>query len=155
MSLKDNTRKFFVVLIHVFLPLFVGGSLYLIFRSSQLRMFEWVNYLGLNQQVFYLRDSLIPFADVLPGWIYFSLPDGLWTYSFTSAIVLLWKSNERQLKFWVALPILISVIPELLQGINLFPGTFDLLDLILIGFAFEISYFQLFLINQPHENKNL
>lgn len=112
-------------LIHVFMPLLLGGLLYIAYRSKSLRMFYWFELIGLNSPISNLRDNLYALKQYIPPWVYFSLPDGLWVYSFTSSILILWKKNN----YWILFPIITGIMVEVLQGFSLFPGTFDYLDL--------------------------
>lgn len=107
------------------MPLLLGGLLYIAYRSKSLRMFYWFELIGLNSPISNLRDNLYAFKQYIPPWVYFSLPDGLWVYSFTSSILILWKKNN----YWILFPIITGIMVEVLQGFSLFPGTFDYLDL--------------------------
>lgn len=88
-------------------------------------MFYWFELIGLNSPISNLRDNLYALKQYIPPWVYFSLPDGLWVYSFTSSILILWKKNN----YWILFPIITGIMVEVLQGFSLFPGTFDYLDL--------------------------
>jgi hypothetical protein len=56
------------------------------------------------------------------------LPDGLWAWSFISVILILW---DRRINFtWVLATYLLSAGFELLQLLDILPGTADLVDLI-------------------------
>lgn len=107
------------------MPLLLGGLLYIAYRSKSLRMFYWFELIGLNSPISNLRDNLYALKQYIPPWVYFSLPDGLWVYSFTSSILILWKKNN----YWILFPIITGIMVEVLQGFSLFPGTFDYLDL--------------------------
>jgi hypothetical protein len=115
-------------------------------------MFDWIEVVGLSNVISNSRETLESVSYKLPDWIIYSLPDGLWTYSFSASIILIWNNNNRHLGYWIMIPILFSILPEMLQGLRIFPGTFDMLDLIFMAVAFEISYFSLNLKNQPYEN---
>ncbi len=125
-------------IIHCVLPIVLGGLLYILFRSTHLRMFEWVSEFGFDNIIFSVRGSIGEFKNSVPKWIYFSLPDGLWVYSFTSALLIIWRKNRRQARLWILVPFTLGVIIEILQLFHLFPGTFDILDLI-----FSITFFAL------------
>jgi len=84
-------------------------------------MFDWFEELGVLHPIKELREITNPIKSYIPNWIYFSLPDGLWTYSFTSAFLLF----EDKGKYWLALPFVLSVGVEILQYLELFKGTYD------------------------------
>jgi len=108
-------------------------------------MFDWFEELGVLHPIKELREITNPIKSYIPNWIYFSLPDGLWTYSFTSAFLLF----EDKGKYWLALPFVLSVGVEILQYLELFKGTYDPLDLLFC----IVGYVLPFLILKPTESK--
>ena len=113
-------------------------------------MFDWFNSLGITETVLLTRKSSINFIQ-LPDWFYYSLPDGLWTYSFTSSILLIWGRDNGIQKYWIYVPLVLSVLPELSQYFKIIPGTFDWIDLIFIVLAFLTS----FTILNPKKNESV
>lgn len=116
--------------IHVITPLAVGGLLYIGFRSTSLTMFKWFEMIGIDYATDTLRGVLQPVKKNLPSWIYYSLPDGLWVYSFSSSYLILWGQDISKLKFWLFFPLLFGSGIELLQYFEFFHGTFDIVDLL-------------------------
>lgn len=122
------------------LPLTIGGLLYLVTRTSSLHMFHWAEYLhvGLlvDQLRFACKEALVTH---LPSWILFSLPDALWMYAFTAAIILLW---ERKITGYVLVPLILGLGSEVGQYLKFVPGTFDIVDALcyLFGFLFSIGF---------------
>jgi hypothetical protein len=114
-----------MILFHVISPITVGGLLYVVFRAKSLRMFSWFEFIGVNSQISFLREYVSPLKSWLPSWVYFSLPDGLWVYSFTSIILILW---DGKINYWLIIPFTSGILIEILQGFS-FTGTFDYLDL--------------------------
>jgi glycopeptide antibiotics resistance protein len=88
-------------------------------------MFGWIEIIGFNSEISFLREYVSPLKSWLPSWVYFSLPDGLWVYSFTSIILILWAGK---INYWLIIPFITGVLVEILQGFT-FIGTFDYLDL--------------------------
>ncbi len=123
MNVKNTNIK--MILIHVISPLIIGGILYVVFRTKSLRMFGWFEFIGFNSEISFLREYVSPLKSWLPSWVYFSLPDGLWVYSFTSIILILWAGK---INYWLIIPFITGVLVEILQGFT-FIGTFDYLDL--------------------------
>jgi hypothetical protein len=134
-----------MILFHVISPLTLGGLLYVVFRAKSLRMFSWFESIGINTQISFLREYFYPLKSWLPSWVYFSLPDGLWVYSFTSIILILWAGK---INFWLIIPFTSGILIEILQGFS-FKGTFDWTDFIfsIIGFFLSI-----FIINKNKKN---
>lgn len=128
-----------LAIIHSFLPLFLGGLVYILFRSKSLIMFEWFTYLKLDRLLDSLRAHLIGFKAFLPQWIYYSIPDGLWIYSLTSALIIYWHDNLKFGRYWLIIPFVLGICVEILQGFKLFPGTFDWIDLIISIISFSAS----------------
>lgn len=68
----------------------------------------------------------------LPDWFLFSLPDGLWIFSYTSLVLLIWRNKiNRENFFWIAIIPILIILSELGQLFNIVPGTFDLIDVLL------------------------
>ena len=108
------------------ISLFIGGLIYLLFRTRNLIMFLFIpsaisDWFG--------KVSL--FLDWnIPDWVNYSLPDGLFSISYICIMSALWSDNHKTKKVWVlSLPISL-ILGELLQLFNLAPGTFDYIDLI-------------------------
>tara|TARA_B100001109_G_scaffold226315_1_gene200336 strand:- start:503 stop:895 length:393 start_codon:yes stop_codon:yes gene_type:complete len=129
------------------MPIFLGGVIYLGYRSLSLRMFDWFEFLGFSELIYDVRYLFQEFL-LLPNWFYYSLPDGLWTYAFTSSFIIIWGIKNPILKYWLAIPLILSVVPEILQFYNLFPGTFDWVDLIFMSNGFILSILIFYLIDK-------
>lgn len=133
-----------MILVHVISPLVIGGILYVVFRTKSLKMFSWFDSIGFNTQISFLREYAIPLKSLLPSWVYFSLPDGLWVYSFTSIILLIW---EGEINYWLIIPFTTGILVEVMQGFS-FIGTFDWIDFIFSIFGFFFSI----IINNKNKN---
>lgn len=120
-----------ITTINVILPLIIGGLIYISFRSTTLKMFIWVKYIGIDSIISTIRQKLSYLKLYLPSWTYYSLPDGLWVYSFTSALIILWNNKFKIAKFWLLIPLFSGAIIEVAQGLKIIRGTFDILDLTL------------------------
>jgi hypothetical protein len=115
-----------------FTALLVGGLIYILFRTSSLKMFAWYETMGFRSLTIALRKLTFPFAPKIPEWILFSLPDGLWIFSYVNLMLCIWN-NVVCFKnlFWVLIIPLLAIGSEIGQGLGLIPGTFDLADLLL------------------------
>lgn len=122
-----------VICFHIFMPLVVGGMIYLLFRPSTLLMFKFFEYY--NVSIFKdEREIFKNFVPLLPEWVIFSLPNALWVYSMSAYIALVWK-NKINRTLWVYSVYILSLLAELLQLSNIIPGTFSIADILLILIA--------------------
>lgn len=127
------------------ITLLISGLIYILFRSSSLLMFYWYNTLGIKNCLKNIRNYTIPLSNKSPEWIIFSLPDGLWIFSYVSFMLLIWKNTiSKQSIFWIlAIPI-IAISSEIGQFLGLVIGTFDITDLILyiLGVILPFIFFK-------------
>jgi hypothetical protein len=129
-------RTFMQWLVHVIVPVLIGGVIYIGFRSQTLLMFSWFNSIGIGEFITTIR-IYISNSDInLPSWVIFSIPDGLWVYSLSSALLLV---NNGRFTVWTLVPLIIGVFLELAQAMALFKGTYDLIDLFITIFFYIVS----------------
>ena len=118
------------ILLHIILPLLIGGGIYIGFRSESLLLFQWIEYIGGINLVLELRSLVTDIS--LPDWILYSLPDALWLYAFAYSILLIWnKQISRTSLACLAIVFIIGIGHELGQFYGIISGTFDPLDLVL------------------------
>ncbi len=111
--------------------LLVGGLIYVCFRSNTLILFNWIDLIGLGHFVESIRSYTIPYVSHIPEWVLFSLPDGLWMFSYGCAICYLWRhTHSKQPYFWISLVALCILGVEVLQLFRITPGRFDPLDMV-------------------------
>jgi len=138
-----STRIFFYPAL---ISLIIGTAIYILFRSTDLLVFTWIENIGLGEEVNELRDWANPILPHLPEFILFSLPDGLWAFSFSASILLIWRNEKSKKYLWLLVPIVFAILPEILQKFKLFPGTFDVYDLIMsltgIGLSLLLTQFK-------------
>ena len=146
--------RFKLIVLHVIIPILFGGMIYIAFRSKSLKMFNWFDIIGLESVIDFVRQNLIPFQNQFPTWFFNSLPDGLWVYAFTSALLIIWNNNFQEVKYWLLFPIVLGAGVEIAQGFRLFTGTFDIVDLLftILGIIISISYFNLIHIQNEKQN---
>lgn len=121
-------RAFKPIFLHVILPIFIGGSIYVTYRHNSITMFKWLELLSLTNIVSSLREYLSPTREFIPDWVVFSLPDGLWVYSFSSSFLIIWQDNLSSAVPWILCPLLFGAFAEILQYFTILSGTFDLVD---------------------------
>lgn len=115
---KNSIIKFSIFVI---IPLIIGVLLYVFTRETK------PYFLSIFNANFHKIETA--------NWVKYNLPDGLWAFSFTSLIILIWD-NEKTTSFYMWLIItLLAII-----GFEIFLGVFDLLDLLFILSGFSISF---------------
>ena len=125
-------KRFFL---HVVLTMFVGGVIYVLFRSDTLLMFRWFEFLKLDKLVYSIREYTFYYRKYIPESILFSLPDCLWVYSFTMFLSFYFKNI-----FMIMIPCIGSVLTEIGQ-LWFVPGTFDIMDVLYMLAATGIALF--------------
>lgn len=89
-------------LLHVALPVIVGAAIYVLFRSPRLRVFHWLQAVGLGGAVEAARGWARPAAEYLAEWLLYSAPDGLWVYGLTACLALVWRGEPgRTRRAWL------------------------------------------------------
>ncbi len=118
--------------LHALMPLAAGSLVYLLARPPSLRIFGWVEGVGLSDSLGRAREVGHSVALGLPAWVVFSLPHALWVYAFAWLISALWDHRAtRQSILWLLVAPALGVGWELGQRVGIVPGTFDWLDLVL------------------------
>ncbi len=127
---NGRQRRFFFL--HVVLPTAVGATIYLLFRTTSLLVFHWLQTLHLLPLVMAARQLCSEIR--LPEWLLYSLPDGLWVYAVTSWMILIW--SRRPPLPWLLIGVALGVGGELGQAVGMVSGTYQHLDMIfyLLGF---------------------
>jgi len=134
---------------HLF-TLIIGGLIYVLFRVESLKMFKFFDLFSIGYEIDKIRVYTIPYSEYLPNWFLFSLPDGLWIFSYTSLVLYIWKNKlKKENIFWVLIVPFISIFSEIGQIFNIIPGTFDLIDLIfyLMGFLLPFFIYEIKIVN--------
>ncbi len=125
-------NNFLYLLFKAFLPLLIGGMIYVIFRTDSLLMFKWIEQLDLKGTVMSVRDiaGLYNFENY--KIIIHTLPGGLWVYSYITFLLLIWENeiNCNNILYFVLIPAA-AVSSEFLQLAGIIKGTFDILDIVL------------------------
>lgn len=136
MKIYSNFNKYLLPLLNSVIPVFLGGLIYIAFRTKTLIMFQWFNLFNLSAAVLVTRNFTETRATYIPTWIIYSLPSALWMYSFTFSLTYIWLKSASSLKFlWILLPLFLGLGSELSQYLGWVPGSFDILDLLLYIFA--------------------
>ena len=149
MKTRHKSRKFINLRRNLFfisfLTLLCGTLIYLLFRVSTLKVFSWLNFLGIDFISSDLRKNSINFAQKIPEWFIFSLPDGIWIFSYVVLMISIWNFEvNKQSLFWLIIIPFIAIFSEIFQIFGLVSGTFDIIDLsfYLLGFILPFIIFR-------------
>ena len=125
--------------LHVIVPVFLGTAIYLLFRTTNLLVFDWLGAIHLTEFVSSARQFVS--AVRLPDWLLYSLPDGLWLYAITCWMILIW--NRQPPLPWLLCGLALGLGGELGQALAFVPGTYQHLDMFFYITAFLLALFQL------------
>jgi len=107
-----------------------GGIIYLTLRGTSLLIFDWLDFVGLSNFFQHSQNQFAAIKSICPEWVIYSLPDGLWVFSFTLFSLAYYKFNLNlgQLIFTFSIAG-VGITLEFFQFINCNFGTFDIIDL--------------------------
>ena len=116
-----------------------GISIYLLFRSETITLYQWCIAAGMEDLLKTIREAVCHWD--VPSFVRFSLPDGLYCASYILLMDAVWKKSRRPLRlFAVSLIPLIAIAHELLQAAGLARGTFDWSDLLCYSLPLLLYY---------------
>ena len=134
-------RKQRTIFLHVIVPLLTGSLIYIVWRSDRLLVFHWVSAVGLTAPIEYIRESAPDVFHALPDWCLFSLPDGLWAYSFVATMTLIWgRISNATSGMWICIAPLLGCGSEVLQSCHSLPGTYESTDLVAYSAGSVLAY---------------
>lgn len=146
-------QKLRFFLFHVLFTMSFGFIIYLSFRSKSIIMFHWINIFENSSQLDTFREYL--FRNFYPPyWLIYSLPDGLWVYALISTLFVVLGKDIFYQKFWLIVAIILGPLIEYLQFLKLFPGTFDIVDLLFyfIGSILSLTIIKFYIRKNEKQN---
>ncbi len=114
----------------------IGGSIYIAFRTTSLRMFGWFDSLGFHEFITAIRNATNNIQ--VPEMVIFCIPDGLWTLSYILFMDVIWAPDKRRQIIFCSIIPFIGATSEILQYFNVIEGTFDIIDLLCYTIPFVI-----------------
>lgn len=138
-------KKCGVFIFSSFISLLLGTMIYILFRTSSLKVFSWLQFIGIDFLNSSLRKKMVVFSEDIPHWVLFSLPDGLWNFSYICLMLAIWEGNISQKNiFWIIIISIVSIGSEIGQWLGLVQGTFDITDVLFytIGSFFPFLIFR-------------
>lgn len=130
-----------------FIPLIIGGLLYITYRPLGLKMFNWFRLIGIEKLILEFREvfSLYTPSD----FFIYNLPYGLWSFSLSILLIMIWEFKlKKSLLLYLTISLFIVIGPELLQYFNTIPGTFDLIDILTNSVCFLSPIFVFYFGNK-------
>lgn len=116
----------------ILLPLILGIIIYISFRSKSLFYFQIFHYFDFHEEVLAIRKFAFSHRKLIPNWVIYSLPDGLWLFSFGIAI-LYYLDNYTKRVILFTLITIVTLCFEYIQysfgGHGTLIGTYDKWDL--------------------------
>lgn len=143
-SAKTNKRCKKITALLALITLFAGGMIYLLFRPTNLSLFDWFKYAGILDSVEMLRFGIC----TVPAWIEYTLPDGLWMFSYCLIIGCIWDFNLKKCETLLLLLLFFAVLFEILQYVHILPGTFDRMDVLAYILAFSLGTIYIIITNK-------
>lgn len=141
----NNLSSIFYIFLSV-LAVLLGGIIYILFRPSEPVFFSWISAFGFDSLLLTVRQYSHYQNLLLPEWIVFSLPNGLWAFAYSLLIMGIWWGSKSVLRyFWIASVPLLVLGFEILQYVGIIHGTFCLEDIafgvagIITGIIFGIK----------------
>jgi hypothetical protein len=120
--------------------LFIGGLVYLLWRSTSLLMFRWFDFVGLHSVINAIRIASAPMRGHIPSWVLYSLPDAAWVACGVLLFAAIWTGSSHPARhFWVLLAPSLALGGEFAQLFRLLPGAFDIADVISCTLACAVS----------------
>lgn len=143
-----NVIKTIIVIIAM-MALSVGGMIYVFFRPESIIMFKWFPLLGV------VHKQVSVFHTIhLPDFLVYSMPDGLWLFSYILLIGVIWNFNYHRCLFMIMLLPVYAITHEILQLYHLVPGYFDILDFVVYVVATLVGISVLVMFNHVYKLKN-
>lgn len=150
-SAKTDKRCKITTALLALITLFAGGMIYLLFRPTSLSMFEWIKHAGILDTIEMLRLGIC----TVPAWIEYTLPDGLWMFSYCLIIGCIWDFNLKKCGMSLILLLFFAVLFEVLQYVHFLPGTFDRMDIIAYIIAFSLGTIYIIITNKFIKTKKI
>lgn len=121
----ETNRRYIILLMAISLvSLIVACTIYIGCRESSFIIYGWVGIDDKSWWVSALRDVFDHV--VTQEFVKYSLPDGLWLYSYLLLIEVIWHRNDGNAKkYFLWFVPLLAILSECLQHLSILPGTGD------------------------------
>lgn len=110
-------------------------------------LFGWIEGVGLSPVASTLRLNGTLQSLAMPSWVKYSLPDALWLFSFTYLTLLIWNFKiTKHSAPWIFLAPVLGIGCEICQLFGIIPGTFDMVDLLLLIMASLLPFYKIIIL---------
>jgi len=108
------------------ISLLLGILIYLLYRPAEPMAVSLLRDMGLGGFLDAAREKSLSSGSLIPPWMRYSLPNGLWAFSYALLITMMWGDKSQRIRYvWLAtIPILV-LGSELLQLTGILRGTFS------------------------------
>lgn len=122
---KFNLTKYQIAqLVLSFISLVLGGLIYVLYRQKSIIFLSFIENHTENKLTDIRSNIYLP---KLADWIIYSLPDGLWLFSYMLFVDCLWQKSKSRL-FWIFILPIVAILWEFGQKAGICQGTFDIND---------------------------
>ena len=113
------------------LALMTGGFIYIFLRPVPPLFFGLLELSGLSGLLDAVRLTTLTITPMVPDWVVYSLPQGLWAFAYAVIIMGIWKNRHAWISYlWLStIPLLVFGF-EGLQYTGVVRGTYCLLDML-------------------------
>ena len=116
----------------ILFSLLAGLAIYLVCRHTSSPFYQWAVQLGYSGTVDSARSLLSSIH--LPAWFIYSLPDGLWMFSFVLFMMAVWDFRfSGTAKIWILTSVCLGLSFEICQAFIKGMGAFDWMDMIFLS----------------------
>lgn len=143
---KTNRTIDYALLICAIATLLFACWLYICYRSKDLFLYSWL-HIDNSSPLF----ALLRITDRQPNnWMIYNLPDGLWLLSYLLFVEVFWDKTSIKYVFVIGM-VIIAICLEILQYIDILPGTGDMWDVLCYTAAIGLYYVIIKLKKYCHE----
>jgi hypothetical protein len=129
-----------------FLPVILGGLIYIVLRPNSILFYSWLEYFHVYSIIHKIRLNLSSYYLLFPNWFIYSMPNGLWAFSYSAIICQLWFKRSEGIKFfWFTTIPIVCIGYEVMQYLGVIKGTFCLIDLsfCFLGIVLGLTMFEI------------
>ena len=112
--------------------LLAGLTIYLVLRHTSSPFYNLAVQLGWSESLDSVRNVMSPIH--MPVWFVYSLPDGLWMFSFVLFMMAVWDFRfSGTAKIWILTSVCLGLSFEICQAFIKGMGAFDWMDMIFLS----------------------
>ncbi len=131
--LLRNSNPVRMIILLAFVAILSGAVIYVSWRPDTIKVLILLESAGLKGFLESIRSYTKYVHHIIPEWIVYSLPNGLWAFSYALIISYIWGGERGSILkvFWLGSIIAVGLGYEFLQYLKVISGTFCFQDLLL------------------------